>query len=197
MRRYFSDIWLAITTLLTGMGVTIRHFIRARKGIVTLQYPIEKWPRPERYIGFNHDNYNVIRSSLYVDIDDCIGCGQCVRACPVSCIKIETMKVNKGEDIPAANHIGITSKGSMKRFLLTRFDIDMSECCYCNLCTYPCPEDCIFMTGGPNSNRHELDYEFSVHDRNELIYHFSKVPAVEVERRKRELERQEKEKGEK
>ena len=26
------------------------------------------------------------------------------------------------------------------------FDIDMAKCCYCNLCTYPCPTECIYMT---------------------------------------------------
>ena len=58
--------------------------------------------------------------------------------------------------------------------MVTRFDIDMSECCYCNLCTYPCPEECIFMTGGPNESRHSIDYEFSEPERTDLIYHFSK-----------------------
>ena len=58
--------------------------------------------------------------------------------------------------------------------VVTRFDIDMSECCYCNLCTYPCPEECIFMTGGPNAKKHPIDYEFSEPDRNDLIYMFAK-----------------------
>ena len=61
-----------------------------------------------------------------------------------------------------------------KALVVTRFDIDMSECCYCNLCTYPCPEECIFMTGGPNESRHSIDYEFSEPERTDLIYHFSK-----------------------
>ena len=58
--------------------------------------------------------------------------------------------------------------------VVTRFDIDMTECCYCNLCTYPCPEECIFMTGGPNSKKHPIDYEFSEPDRSDLIYRFAK-----------------------
>ena len=29
---------------------------------------------------------------------------------------------------------------------VTVFDIDMSLCCYCNLCTYPCPTHCLYMT---------------------------------------------------
>ena len=94
---------------------------------------------------------------------------------PVDCIKIETAKApDRGEDIKDVRHVGITSNGSRKAMVVTRFDIDMTECCYCNLCTYPCPEECIFMTGGPNSKRHPIDYEFSEPDRSDLIYRFAK-----------------------
>ena len=90
-------------------------------------------------------------------------------------IKIETEKSpSRGEDIKDIKHIGITSNDTKKALVVTRFDIDMSECCYCNLCTYPCPEECIFMTGGPNESKHSIDYEFSEPDRTDLIYHFSK-----------------------
>ena len=174
--NYLSNIWESISTLLIGMKITIGHMFKIKRGNVTLQYPVERWPRPERHIGFNEDSYNVIRSRLTVDMDDCIGCLKCERACPVDCIKIETEKVAKGEDIPEANHRGITSHGTQKRLLVTRFDIDMTECCYCNLCVYPCPEECIFMVGGPNSSKREIDYEFSEYDRGDMVYRFAKVP---------------------
>ena len=175
MKRYFTDIWVTLTTILGGMGITLVHLIRARNDNVTLQYPEERWPRPERNIGFEHSNYNVIRSRLHVDMDDCIGCLKCERACPVDCIKIETEKApNRGEDIKDIQHIGITTNGTRKAMVVTRFDIDMTECCYCNLCTYPCPEECIFMTGGPNAKKHPIDYEFSEPDRSDLIYRFAK-----------------------
>ncbi len=175
MSKYFSNIFEAVSTLLTGMGITWRHMMNIRKDNVTLQYPEERWPRPERDIGFDFDDYNVIRSRLQVDIDDCIGCMKCERACPVQCIKIITTKSGaKGEDLPDINHTGVTSNGTKKALIVSRFDIDMTECCYCNLCTYPCPEECIYMTGGPNSHKHPIDYEFSQYDRNELIYKFAK-----------------------
>ena len=175
MKRYFTDIWETLTTILGGMGITLVHLIRARNDNVTLQYPEERWPRPERNIGFEHSNYNVIRSRLHVDMDDCIGCLKCERACPVDCIKIETEKApSRGEDIKDIHHIGITKNGTRKALVVTRFDIDMTECCYCNLCTYPCPEECIFMTGGPNAKKHPIDYEFSEPDRSDLIYRFAK-----------------------
>jgi NADH-quinone oxidoreductase subunit I len=176
MKRYFTNIRETVVTLFIGLMVTLRHLIHIRKGYVTLQYPEEKWPRPERHIGFDPEDYNVIRSRLHVDMDDCIGCLQCERACPVDCIKIETVKVPKEVDL------GTTSHDTKKRLLVTRFDIDMTECMYCNLCTYPCPEDCIYMTGGPNSSKHPIDYEFSQYDRNRLIFRFADVSPDEVAR---------------
>ncbi len=174
MVKYFGDIWDSIVTILTGMGITWRHMVNIKRDNVTLQYPEERWPRPDRDIGFEQESYNVIRSRLHVDIDDCIGCLKCERVCPVDCIKIETVKVEKGTDIPDIHHTGETSKGTKKALLLQRFDIDMTECCYCNLCVYPCPEECIFMTGGPNSHKHPIDYEFSQYDRTDMIYKFAK-----------------------
>lgn len=175
MYKYLSNIFEAISTLFTGMRITWRHMMNIRKENVTLQYPEERWPRPERNIGFNVENYNVIRSRLHVDIDDCIGCLKCERVCPVQCIKINTVKVEtKGEDLTDISHTGITSNGTKKALIVSRFDIDMTECCYCNLCVYPCPEECIYMTGGPNSHKHPIDYEFSQYDRNDLIYKFAK-----------------------
>lgn len=176
MKKYFQNIWQTITTLLTGLGITMKHLFKIRKGNVTLQYPEEKWPIPERNIGFDPKIYNLIRSKLHVDIDDCIGCRKCERACPVDCIKIDTIKVPKGTDL------GLTSYGTTKRLLVSRFDIDMTECMFCNLCVYPCPEDCIFMTGGPNSEKQPLDYEYSQYDRSKLIFKFSNVTKKDIKR---------------
>ena len=180
MIKYFKDIFTAVSTITGGMLITLNHLFRARSGIATLQYPEERWPRPERDIGFPHENYNVIRSRLHVDMDDCIGCLKCERACPVDCIKIDTIKApSRGEDIPDVKHTGETSNGTKKALVVSRFTIDMSECCYCNLCTYPCPEECIFMVGGPNSSKHPIDYEFSEFDRTDLIYQFAKKLSTE------------------
>ena len=52
---------------------------------------------------------------------------------------------------------------------MTAFDIDMSLCCYCNLCTYPCPTFCIYMTP---------DYEFATRNLTEHLYRFAKKDAV-------------------
>ena len=169
MREYFNNIYTGLLSFWEGLSLTFKHMKNKEELVATLQYPNEKWPIPERNIGFENSEYNVIRSRLHVDMDDCIGCLQCERACPVDCIKIDVIKPPKESEFDC----GITSFGTQKKLLVPRFTIDMSECMYCNLCVYPCPEECIYMVGGPNDKKHEIDYEFSEYDRNGLIYEFA------------------------
>jgi len=169
MAKYFNNIVYGVKSFLTGMKLTLDHFNNKKKLVATLQYPHEKWPVPERNIGFKHSDYNLIRSRLHVDIDDCIACMQCERACPVDCIKIDSIKPPKDSEYDC----GMTSNDTQKKMIVSRFTIDMSECMYCNLCVYPCPEECIYMVGGPNGTKHEIDYEFSQYKRDGMIFEFA------------------------
>jgi len=160
---YFRNIWLGIYTILIGMKVTWRHlFVPA----VTIQYPDVKLKLPDR-----------ARNRLYVNIDDCIGCDQCSKACPVDCITIEIIKSTPDENL------GITSNGMKKRLWVPKFDIDIAKCCYCGLCVYPCPTECIKMTDV---------YEFSEFERHNLIYNYSAMTSNEVEGAKTKYEKWEK-----
>jgi NADH-quinone oxidoreductase subunit I len=149
MKTWLTDMWDGLSSALIGMGVTWRHLFT---NSVTLQYPSERWPLPARS-----------RMRLFMKYEDCIGCGQCARACPVNCIAIKTEKRPAGAPaIYASNGMGI-------KLAVTVFDIDMSLCCYCNLCTYPCPTNCIYMTP---------EYEFSATDLAAHFYRFAKQDAV-------------------
>ena len=162
MVNYFQDIFLGVWTVLISMGVSFRHIFSRNKGY-TLQYPREKAEPPDR-----------ARHLLFNKIEDCIGCDKCARACPVNCIDIETIKASPDEDL------GITSTGNPKRLWVTVFDIDMAKCCYCQLCVFPCPTECLTMT---------KEYEQSVYDRDGLIFKFADVPEEKVdELRKRDVE---------
>lgn len=152
MAGYFRNILDSVTSVWVGMNVTFKHLF---KPSITLQYPKQRWEMPDR-----------ARNQLHNDIDDCIGCDQCARACPVDCIYIDTEKVGKEVDL------GVTSKGTKKRLKVLRFDIDMSLCCYCGLCTYPCPTECLVMTP---------KYESSVYDRTELVYRYARPEDYEQE----------------
>jgi NADH-quinone oxidoreductase subunit I len=177
MKNYFRNIYLGVATVLASMRVTARHlFIPS----ITLQYPFEKRDLP----GWQGTSDKVFtRHKLHVDIDDCIGCLQCERACPVECIEIETIKTLPGEDL------GKASTGNPKRLWVAKFDIDMEKCCYCGLCVYPCPTYCIHLTD---------DYEYSVIDKTEHLYHFGLMTEEEAARKRLEVaEAMKKEKEEK
>jgi len=164
MGRYFRNIWDGIVTVLIGMKVTWRHlFLRS----VTIQYPDVKLKLTER-----------ARNRLYVNMDDCIGCDQCAVACPVDCITIETIKSTPDVDL------GLTSVGTKKRLYVPKFDIDIAKCCYCGLCVYPCPTECIKMTDV---------YEFSEYERQNLVYSFAVMMPAEIDAAKAKLAAHEKE----
>jgi NADH-quinone oxidoreductase subunit I len=169
MRDYIYNFWQGLYTILVGMKVTLRHvFIPA----VTIQYPSVKPQMPERE-----------RNRLYVNMDDCIGCDQCARACPVNCIEIETVKSIPGEDL------GTTSNGKKKALWVTTFNIDFAKCCYCQLCVFPCPTECIYMTDV---------YEFSEFQRENLVFDFvTLLPEERIQKKKNFEELQAKKEAEK
>jgi NADH-quinone oxidoreductase subunit I len=162
MKRYFKNIYDGIRTVLIGMKITWRHLFTPA---VTIQYPDVKLKLPDR-----------ARNRLYVNMDDCIGCDQCSMACPVDCIVIETIKSTPDVDL------GVTSVGTKKRLYVPRFDIDIAKCCYCGLCVYPCPTECIKMTDV---------FEFSEYDRSRLIYNFATMTPAEIDQAKTRLAAQE------
>ena len=72
MKQWLTDVWQGFFTVLVGMKITWRHLFVNK---VTLHYPEEKWELPPKS-----------RMRLFMKYEDCIGCGQCARACPVQCI---------------------------------------------------------------------------------------------------------------
>jgi len=160
MKTYFSDLLEAVVTVAKGCGVTFRHLF---KPSVTQQYtadekPEERWRSmivPEGLLSSRS------RMRLHVKIEDCIGCKQCERACPVDCIYITADKRDKAEpEIFAVD-------GTAIKLTVRQFDIDMTLCCYCALCVYPCPTVCIVMTP---------EYEFAESVKGNFLYRFAKEP---------------------
>ncbi|MFZ4801220.1 MAG: 4Fe-4S binding protein [Chlorobium sp.] len=180
MSEYFGNIKNGAVTIAAGMGITLKHFFNAvhRKGdaglddvdyfrqvdgLCTLQYPHETIPTPLNG-----------RYRLHNDIDNCIGCGQCVRACPLGCITIETIKVAP-DDVASC---GKTKDGQQKRFWVPVFDIDVAKCMTCGICTTVCPTECL---------AHTPVADFSEFDRSNLLYHFGNLTRLEAEAKRRKL----------
>jgi NADH-quinone oxidoreductase subunit I len=178
MSEYFGNIKTGAVTIASGMGITLKHFFNAihRKGdagvddvnyfrqvdgLCTLQYPREVIPTPKNG-----------RYRLYNNIEDCIGCGQCVRACPIACIAIETIKV-AADDLALC---GKTSDGQQKKFWIPVFDIDVAKCMTCGICTTVCPTECL---------AHTSVSDFSEFDRSNFIYHFGNLSRREAEAKRR------------
>ena len=140
MREYFYDLYMALRTVLTGMRITLRYcFARP----ITVQYPTVAPALQSRYRGIH-----------FFEIEKCIACDLCAKACPVDCIYIEKTAPRK---IDKAT--GIARGGAM-----TRFAIDYSKCMFCALCVDPCPTDCIHM-----GNVHDM----SGYDRESMTVEFT------------------------
>lgn len=171
--------WQAVRSALTGLALTLKHFVAARKsrrvvgvrspnyfeqqnGTATIQYPHQKLPVPDTG-----------RYQLDVEMDDCIVCDLCAKICPVNCIEIESIK--------ATEAIGQTSDGTVKRLYAAKFDIDMAKCMYCGLCTVVCPTECIIMTD---------QYDRSVPQLSSLIYEFADMSPEDAAEKRLALENQ-------
>ncbi len=158
MLNYFKNIWLGIYTVLVGMRITIDHMFQRN---VTVQYP-DVHPLEKASDDKMPDN---ARNRLFVDMDLCNGCNGCARACPVNCITVETVKVTPGDDVKPLKN------GEKRGLWVTNYEIDFAKCCFCGLCTEPCPTHAIYMT---------TEFEYSTYDRNELIYKFSTMTPEEA-----------------
>lgn len=117
MGTYFSEIFLGLWSLLQGMAITFKEFF---KPVVTVPYPYETIPMPDRY-----------RGHVELKEDDegkpkCIVCMACQRACPSNCLSM------KGEKV----------EGSKKK-ALTVYKLDFTKCSLCGSCVEACKFDAL------------------------------------------------------
>lgn len=132
--RYYNDSALTVRQSLDG------------RGVVTVFYPEEKLPVPERF-----------RFVPFLVTDDpppgqkwghewCTSCGICAKVCPPQCIWIKRGTQPNGRPKPEPEE----------------FYIDIDICMNCGLCAEFCPFDAIKM---------DHDYELASYDRTTAHIH--------------------------
>jgi NADH-quinone oxidoreductase subunit I len=110
--KYFDNVWKSFWSTIVGMRITGRYLLQKP---ITVQYPDERMPIPNRYRGIH-----------YLEQEKCINCLACARACPIDCIEMDAVR-----------------HGKELEWIL--FTLDYQKCMFCELCVYPCPKDCIHM----------------------------------------------------
>nr|MBN2278629.1 NADH-quinone oxidoreductase subunit I [candidate division Zixibacteria bacterium] len=108
-----KEVLNGIKNLLIGLMTTGKHL---GKHAITLQYPKEKWPMPERSRGVV-----VLLSDPDTGELNCTVCLLCMRSCPSAAIRIEH---HKNEET--------------KKRVLDDFIVDNTICCFCGLCEEAC-----------------------------------------------------------
>ena len=74
-RAYFQNIFDNVTSIAIGMKITLKYCFQKT---VTVQYPEQRLSIAPRYRGIHE-----------FELEKCIACDMCAKACPVDCIYID------------------------------------------------------------------------------------------------------------
>jgi NADH-quinone oxidoreductase subunit I len=121
MREYLRNIYQTVRTILIGLRITLKYCFAKT---VTVQYPDVPPTSQPRFRGFHH-----------FEIERCIACEMCARACPVDCIHVEKSATRRLDK----------KSGTVTGGAILRYAIDYSKCLFCGLCVEPCPTQCVHM----------------------------------------------------
>jgi formate hydrogenlyase subunit 6/NADH:ubiquinone oxidoreductase subunit I len=145
MLHYLREVGYSLFSIFKGMKVTYNQAYRRDRS--TVLYPDVRPDLAPRFRGLPE-----------VDMDICIVCHLCEKACPTQCIYIEDLKepAVEGEPAPKAD------KDKKKEARV--FDINAALCMYCGLCEEACP------TKPVKSIILKHSFEVAQYDRQSLVY---------------------------
>lgn len=128
--------------ILKSLAVTLATALRKP---VTIQYPNERYQKPERVPGFPALIWDAEHGEPF-----CTGCQVCARYCPTNAIYV-TMTDNPKYE----------TKESPRRKIVEDFYLDLGRCIQCQICVQVCNFDAIEMSP---------ENEFSVWDKRTLVF---------------------------
>ena len=126
MIEFMQDIYDGMKTFMVGMKVTGGYVydsnFKEKETVTTVSYDGSMTLAKDVILA---DRF---RGHLHNDIERCIVCKACAKACPIDCFWIDGEKTESNKLRPS------------------RFDIDLLKCMYCGLCVFACPTGCLTMT---------------------------------------------------
>jgi formate hydrogenlyase subunit 6/NADH:ubiquinone oxidoreductase subunit I len=126
MHQFMKDIYDGMKTFMVGMKVTGSYLkdsnLREKETVTTIDYDGSMTMAKDVKVS---DRF---RGHLHNDVDKCIMCDACTKACPIDCFWLDAEKTETNK-----------LRGS-------RFDIDLLKCMYCGLCVFACPTGSLTMT---------------------------------------------------
>lgn len=126
--------------LLKGLAVTGKQAVSKR---MTEKYPEEKPYLAECFRGGN----------FQLELDNCIACGLCVKACPNKAIEVISIKDENGKKT------------------LSEYWVDRQYCLYCGFCVDACPKNALHFT---------MDFENAVYSRFDVPVNLVQNPNLNL-----------------
>src|SRR3984957_5078586 len=102
VRDYFQTIYLKVRSVAIGLKITLKYCFQKT---ATVQYPEQRLTPAPRYRGIHE-----------FELEKCIACDLCAKACPVDCIYIDKTAPRKIDRKTGTVNMSDPKNGQLLRF---------------------------------------------------------------------------------